>query len=76
MLFRSEVCRLVLQALDHLGVLHTTPADRGVQLTWPDPLPEDLRELLAAAEAKVRLGVSKDRILAELGYAPTDPGIT
>ncbi|MDI1289883.1 MAG: phage portal protein, partial [bacterium] len=45
----AEVCRLVLQALDHLGVLHTTPADRGVQLTWPDPLPEDLRELLAAA---------------------------
>lgn len=72
----AEVCRLTLEALDHLGVLHTTPADRSVRLTWPDPLPEDLRELLAAAEAKVRLGVPKDRVLAELGYAPTDPGIT
>jgi len=72
----AEVCRLVLEALDHLGFVATTPEDRGVRLTWPDPLPEDQRELLDAAEAKLRLGVPKDRVLAELGYAPTDPGIT
>ena len=33
-----------------------------------DPLPEDTRELMQAAEAKARLGVPKQRILEELGY--------
>jgi hypothetical protein len=29
-----------------------------------------------AAEAKAKLGVPPERVLAELGYQPTDPGIT
>jgi len=72
----GEVCRLVLEALHHMGVLPTEPKDRGVRLTWPDPLPEDQREVLAAAEAKLRLGVARERVLAELGYGASDPGVT
>lgn len=72
----SRVCAIVLAALDHAGVLATSGLDRGVRLTWPDPLPEDPRDQAAAAEAKVRLGVSLERVRDELGYAPTDPGVS
>jgi len=34
------------------------------------------REVLAAAEAKLRLGVARERVLAELGYGASDPGVT
>ncbi len=71
----ARACDLILAALHHAQALHTRPTDRGVRLTWPDPLPEDVREQVMAAEAKARLGVPPQRVLAELGYAPTDPGI-
>lgn len=72
----ARICRLMLAALDAAGSLRTSPADRGVRLVWPDPLPEDLSESVAAARAKRELGVPEERVLAELGYAPSDPGIT
>jgi hypothetical protein len=72
----AEMCRLVLTVLDSAGVLKTEERDRGVRIEWPDPLPEDQRESVQAAEAKVRLGVDRERVLSELGYAPTDPGVT
>lgn len=72
----SRVCEIVLAALDHAGALPTQSADRGVRLTWPDPLPEDPRDQAAAAEAKVRLGVPASRVRDELGYEPTDQGVT
>jgi hypothetical protein len=72
----ARVCSLILAALHHAGTLTTREQDRGVRLTWPDPLPEDIRELIFAAEAKAKLGVPPERVLAELGYAPTDPGIS
>jgi hypothetical protein len=71
----AETCRLLLTALDFAGVLKTDPADRTVRVEWPDPLPRDEAEALAAAQAKVELGVPRERILSELGYAPTDPGV-
>lgn len=71
----AEACRLVLLALDRAGVLPTDPADRDVRIEWPDPLPRDERDTLDAAMKKLELGVPRERILAELGYAPTDPGI-
>jgi hypothetical protein len=71
----ARVCALILAALDQTGALKTRVQDRGVRLAWPDPLPEDVREQVMAAEAKARLGVPPERLLAELGYAPTDPGI-
>ncbi len=71
----TDCCELILAALDHLGLLRTTPADRGITLAWPDPLPVDDREAAQSAESKLRLGVPRDRVLSELGYAPTDPGV-
>lgn len=71
-----EMSRLILTALDSAGILRTDPRDRGITLIWPDPLPEDLGEQAAAARTKRDLGVPTDRVLAELGYAPADPGIT
>ncbi len=71
----ARMSALILGALDHAGVLRTAPQDRGIRLSWPDPLPEDVREQVLAAEAKAKLGVPPARVLAELGYAPTDPGI-
>ncbi len=71
----AETCRLVLTALDHAGILPTTPADRAVRVEWPDPLPREERDVLAAALTKVELGISRDRVLAELGYGIADPGV-
>lgn len=72
----AEMSRLILTALDGAGLLATDPADRDIRIQWPDPLPHEPREETQAAESKVRLGVPRDRVLAELGYAPADPGIT
>jgi hypothetical protein len=67
--------RLVLAALHWSGALRTLDTDRGVRVQWPDPLPTDERERVLAAEGKQRLGVSQDRLLAELGYSASDPGV-
>jgi hypothetical protein len=72
----SQLCRLALTALDATGIVGISDADRAVRLTWPDPLPEDLRDQAFAASIKQDLGVPDERLLAELGYQPTDPGVT
>jgi hypothetical protein len=72
----AQMSRLILTALDAIGLFRTDPAERAVKLIWPDPLPEDVREQANAATARANLGVPRERILAELGYAPTDPGLT
>jgi hypothetical protein len=72
----AAISSMALAALDHAGVLPTDPRDRGVKLHWPDPLPEDLREQAEATRLKADLGVPRERLLAELGEAPGDPGIT
>jgi hypothetical protein len=64
----NRMCQLILTALHNAGVLLTHEHDRRTRLVWQDPLPEDTRELMQAAEAKARLGVPKQRILEELGY--------
>ncbi len=64
----ADASSLVLAALDWAGILHTTPADRGVRIEWPEPLPVEERDRVLAAEGKARLGVPRDRVLAELGY--------
>ncbi|HEX8877277.1 MAG TPA: phage portal protein [Phycisphaerales bacterium] len=70
----TEASRLMLSALDWLGILKTREEDRGVKIDWPDPLPQDAREEIHAAEGKVRLGVEPGRVLEELGYTPRDNG--
>lgn len=72
----AAMCGLILEALDSLGLFKTDPADRGVKLVWPDPLPEDLNEQAAATRAKEALGVPRERLLAELGYTGADAGVT
>lgn len=66
----ARMCELMLRALDFHGVLVTAEEDRRVRLDWRDPLPDDVREQMQAAEAKARLGVPSERIMQELGYAP------
>lgn len=71
----AEVCRLVLGALDRAGVLHCPPEQRAVKLDWADPLPLDPNQEVLAAQARLRLGVPREQVLAELGYGPSDPGV-
>jgi hypothetical protein len=71
----AEMSGLVLAALDQLGIFRTDPSERTVRVEWPDPLPKDERDQLAAAKTKLDLGVPRDRLLAELGYAAADPGV-
>lgn len=71
----AQASALVLAALDHAGALRTTDEDRAIRLEWIDPLPEDAAREVAAAQGKIDLGVPRERVLAEMGYAPGDPGI-
>jgi len=70
----AEASRLILAALDHLDILKTDEIDRSIRIDWPDPLPVDDREQVQTAEAKIRIGVTKEQVLNELGYTPTDDG--
>lgn len=71
----AEMSTLVLLALDALGILRTSHAERAVRIEWPDPLPRNEREQAQVALLKRDLGVPTDRLLAELGYATSDPGV-
>ena len=71
----EEMSRLVLTALDAAGVMETDPRDRGLRLVWPDPLPTDVVDETLAAKRKIELGVPTTRVLDELGYEASDPGV-
>jgi SPP1 Gp6-like portal protein len=71
----TQVCRLILMALDRAGVFSTTPEQRDVRVIWPDPIPTDESDRLESAKRKVDLGIPDERVLAEIGYAPGDPGV-
>ncbi|MEK6701976.1 MAG: phage portal protein [Planctomycetota bacterium] len=71
----TEICRLVLTALDWAGALRTDPAERAVRINWPDPVPIDEHDRILAAEGKLRLGVPQSTLLEELGYTATDVGV-
>lgn len=73
----TELSRLMLVALHESGVFKTAEAERVVKLIWPDPLPIDERDVVATATVKQELGVSKEKVLAELGYVGEgDAGVT
>ena len=72
----AQLSALILAALDRAGVLRTDPADRAVTVQWPDPIPRDERARLDAARIKLDLGVPRERVLAELGYAPNPESLT
>jgi hypothetical protein len=62
----AQACALVLAALDTAGVLETGPGERGVALDWPDPLPEDIRDTVAAAQVRRDVGIAGEEIAKEL----------
>jgi len=68
----SRAFEMVLSVLDQVGVLSTTPDERGVEVVWTTPIPEDQSKRLADALIKRDLGVPQDRLLSELGYGPED----
>ena len=70
-----EASRLVLAALDRAGVVRTGPADRGLTVRWPEPLPESDRDRAETAAASQRAGVSEARALESLGLGDNGPGI-
>ena len=60
--------QLILEALDRLNILNTTPAQRELRIDWIDPIPRDEQLALLAAQKKVELGVPREQVLSELGY--------
>lgn len=65
----ERLCELILHAADVLGVLPNELHERRVRIDWPSPLPENSQQRLSDAKAKLDLGVPRDQVLAELGYA-------
>jgi hypothetical protein len=72
----ARLCGLILGAFSDAGLFPTDPRDRGVRIVWPDPLPQSETDRLNTALLKAQLGVPQQRVLAELGYTPADPGLT
>jgi hypothetical protein len=72
----ADIGALALALMDVTGEFASDPGERSLRIEWPEPLPMDERERLEAAQLKRDLGVPRERVLAELGYAPGDPGVT
>ncbi|MCK4600863.1 MAG: phage portal protein [Phycisphaerae bacterium] len=64
----QQAIGLALDWLNLIGALKTSPEDRQIEVHWPNPLPTDESEQLRSAQIKAQLGISPERILAELGY--------
>ena len=64
-----ELCQMILQALDASGHFPTDPADRNLEVVWPDPLPTDQTRRIEDAILKAKLGVDPAILRAELGYS-------
>ena len=71
----AQVCRLVLSALDHAGVLRTSEQDRRIKVEWSDPLPATPEGELQTARAKLDVGIDAERVRTELGYGVADEGV-
>ena len=68
----AQLCDLALAWLDRAGLFATTPAERRVEIHWPNPIPANEQERLDAAKAKKELGIDPQQVARELGYA-TEP---
>ena len=64
----ARLCELSLAWLDRAGLFATAPAERRVEIRWPDPIPANSVERLEEARAKRALGVPEELVLRELGY--------
>lgn len=63
-----QTMQIALGALDRAQVFSTDPADRGMTVHWPNPIPFSESEQLDIARRKLELGVPRERVLRELGY--------
>ena len=64
----ERMCELALMWLDAAEVFATTPDERRVRLTWPDPVPVGVGEQLDQARQKLALGVDPEVVRREIGY--------
>jgi len=64
----KQICRMVLSILDTAGVFPTQESERDVDVVFPSPLPENMKEKLEEAQIKQALGVPAEQVLRELGY--------
>ncbi len=64
----KEIGRMILRALDSFGIYPTERDEREIEVLFPSPLPENMKEKLEEAQLKKNLGVSQEQVLRELGY--------
>ncbi len=64
----KEIANLVLLALDRSNIYPNRPEERTINIHWPNPLPENVTEILQEAKLKLDLGVSPEQVLNEIGY--------
>lgn len=64
----KEMAELILRALDKSGMFENKPEEREIEIHWPNPLPENVTEILQEAKLKMDLGVSPEQVLKEIGY--------
>lgn len=65
----QRLCELILHAADVHGLLPNRPEERRVRIDWPNPLPDSEAQRLRNAQRKLEIGVPREQVLAELGYA-------
>jgi hypothetical protein len=72
----KQIAALALDWLDRSGAFPNRPHERNIDIHLPDPLPENDTQRLANARLKQQLGVPRSKLLAELGYDPSDSEVT
>jgi hypothetical protein len=70
----GALVREVLGILDRAGIVASAVEDREIDVNWPTALPESDMDRLQEGQAKVALGVSREVVLAELGYGEVAAG--
>jgi hypothetical protein len=71
----ADASALILAALHHAGLLHTSEQDRQVRVEWPDAISRSSEDELRNAITKRELGFSDQRVLSDLGIATGDDGV-
>lgn len=64
----ENIARMILTILDKAKIYKTSETERDIEMVFPSPLPENLKEKLEEAQIKKELGVPAEQVLKELGY--------
>jgi hypothetical protein len=65
----AQLVEMTLDLLDRAGLFATTPTERDIRLHWSSPIPQNDAEKLQEARARLDVGVPRETVLQELGYA-------